>query len=155
MRWDISHIKLKFIEEVQMSIKVVLDDGAKLPTRGHEFDAGLDLYSKETAVIYPGESHTFDTGVHMDIPIGYCGLLVSKSGLNVKSGITSTGLIDCGYTGSIRVKLYNNGHELYMVRSGDKISQIVILPVVLHDCKVVDKLGESDRGDNGFGSTGR
>lgn len=138
-----------------MSIKVTLDEGAKLPTRGHEMDAGLDLCSRETATVYPGESHVFDTGVHMDIPLGYCGLLVSKSGLNVKSGIVSTGLIDCGYTGSIRAKLYNHGHEPYTVHTGDKVTQIVILPVVLHDCKVVDKLGETDRGDNGFGSTGK
>lgn len=138
-----------------MSIKVVLDVGAKKPTRAHECDAGLDLYSREQVVIYPGESHIFDTGVHMDIPFGYCGLLVSKSGLNTKHGITSTGLIDCGYTGSIRVKLYNSGHEPYMVSAGDKISQIVIMPVVLHDCKVVDELADTDRGDNGFGSSGK
>lgn len=138
-----------------MSIKVMLDEGAKLPTRGHETDAGLDLYSRETVTVYPGEAHVFDTGVHMDIPLGYCGMLVSKSGLNVKSGIVSTGLIDCGYTGSIRAKLYNHGREPYTVHAGDKVTQIVILPVVLHDCKIVDKLGETDRGDNGFGSTGK
>jgi dUTP pyrophosphatase len=136
-------------------IPVVLDEGARMPTRGHEPDGGADLYSPVTETVYPGESVEIDTGVHMAIPYGYCGLLVSKSGLNVKHGIQSTGLIDSSYTGSIRVKLYNHGHEAYTVHDGDKISQIVILPVVLCGFEQVDSLCATERGDGGFGSTGR
>lgn len=92
-------------------IAVVLEPGATLPTRGHEFDGGLDLYSREAAVIPPGGNKVFDTGVHMAIPRGYAGILISKSGLNVCYDCTSTGLIDAGYTGSIAVKLYNQGDK--------------------------------------------
>lgn len=138
-----------------LMIDVVLDDGAKMPIRAHEPDAGADLFSPAAVTVYPGESVVIDTGVHMAIPCGYAGLLVSKSGMNVKHGILSTGLIDTGYTGSIRVKLYNHGHEAYTVREGDKISQIVILPVLLCGFNQVDRLEETERADGGFGSTGR
>lgn len=136
-------------------LPVVLDEGAYIPVRAHEPDAGADLFSPVAVTVYPGESVVIDTGVHMAIPYGYCGLLVSKSGLNVKHGILSTGLIDSSYTGSIRVKLYNHGHEAYTVKEGDKISQIVILPVLLCGFSRVDNLEETERGDGGFGSTGK
>lgn len=136
-------------------IDAMLDEGAYMPVRAHEPDAGADLFSPVAVTVYPGESVVIDTGVHMAIPYGYCGLLVSKSGLNVKHGILSTGLIDSSYTGSIRVKLYNHGHEAYTVKEGDKISQIVILPVLLCGFSQVESLDETERGDGGFGSTGR
>ena len=80
----------------------------------------------------------------------------AKSGLNVKHGLTCTGVIDAHYTGSIAVKLYNHHHCLrYDVRPGDKIAQLVILPCLLPELELVDSLDETDRGDNGFGSTGR
>jgi dUTP pyrophosphatase len=91
----------------------------------------------------------------MAIPEGYCGLLVSKSGLNVKNGITGTGLIDAGYTGSIIVKLYNDSYDDKVFDSGDKIIQIIILPVPDVKLVMVDSLEDTERGDNGFGSTGR
>lgn len=136
-------------------ISVVLDDGAMMPNRAHDPDGGADLFSPVTVTIYPGESADIDTGVHMEIPSGYAGLMVSKSGLNVKHGILSTGLVDAGYTGSIRVKLYNHGHEAYTVHEGDKISQIVILPVLLCEFREVESLEETERADGGFGSTGK
>lgn len=137
-------------------MNIMLDEGAKLPTKAHREDAGWDLYSRETATIYPGESHTFDTGVHMELLPGTAGVLISKSGLNVNHGLTSTGLIDESYTGSIRVKLYNHSHEAYTVRKGDKVSQIVIISLApVHELTVVSRLSDSDRGDNGFGSSGR
>lgn len=136
-------------------IDAMLDEGAYMPVRAHEPDAGADLFSPVAVTVYPGESVVIDTGVHMAIPYGYCGLLVSKSGLNVKHGILSTGLIDSSYTGSIRVKLYNHGHEAYTVKDGDKISQIVILPVLLCGFSQVETLDETERGTGGFGSTGR
>lgn len=138
-------------------VEVVLDPGALMPNRAHDPDGGADLFCPDgmELVIEPGKSVEIDTGVHMAIPVGYAGLLVSKSGLNVKHGILSTGLVDAGYTGSIRVKLYNHGHEAYTVREGDKISQIVILPVLLCGFEQVESLEETERGDGGFGSTGK
>ena len=143
-----------------MKLKVYLDKGssAKIPTRAHATDAGLDLYAGRDAVIYPHNSELFDTGVHVEIPAGYVGFLKSKSGLNVKFGITSDGVIDSGYTGSIMVKLDNHSDYPHYVRPGDKISQLVILPIITPDLEVVDSLEQfekTERGDNGFGSTGR
>ena len=82
-------------------------------------------------------------------------LIVSKSGLNVKYGITSTGLIDEGYTGAIRVRLYNKSPEDYQIHIGDKISQLVVIPVLYEPVEIVDAIEGGERGDNGFGSTGR
>lgn len=141
-------------------MKIMLDKGAKMPTRAHPWDAGLDLYAPEgvgTYCIDPcGGSTTIDTGVHMEIPEGYVGFIKAKSGLNVKHGLTCTGVIDAHYTGSIAVKLYNHHRCLrYDVRPGDKIAQLVILPCLLPELELVDSLEETDRGDAGFGSTGR
>ena len=111
-------------------MKIKLDSWAIMPTRAHDTDAGLDLYATED-------------------------ILVPCCGLNVKHGITSDGVVDVGYTGSIRVKLYNHSDTAYRVKRGDKISQLVIVPVVIPPLVVVDELEESERGDNGFGSTGR
>lgn len=137
-------------------MKIILDEGAKMPTRAHADDAGLDLYSRENRVIYPHSSATFDTGVHVEIPQWYVGMIKSKSGLNVKYGLTSEGVLDCGYTGSIRVKLYNHSSEAYTVAAGDKISQLVIMPIIAPELELVKDFGtETERGANGFGSTGR
>lgn len=136
-------------------LKVVLDEGAKMPTRAHSADAGIDLYAKEDAVIRAKGSSTFDTGVHLEIPEGYAGFLKSKSGLNVKHGITSEGVIDAGYTGSIVVKLYNNSHSTYYMRKGDKISQLVLLPIITPELELAESLDDSERGTDGFGSSGR
>lgn len=137
------------------NMKVMLDAGARLPTRAHDTDAGLDLYARETQIVLPRGSVVFDTGVHVEIPHGYVGCLMSKSGLNVNHGLTSEGVIDCGYTGSIRVKLYNNSDDKYTVHAGDKISQLVILPVDLCKIELVSELGRTDRGNDGFGSSGK
>lgn len=136
-------------------MKIKLDNGAYTPTRAHEADAGLDIYSRERKLVRGHDSECFDTGVHVEIPKGFTGFLKSKSGLNVKHGLTSEGVIDSGYTGSICVKLYNNSDEDYIVNSGDKISQLVILPILLPDIEIVDELTKTDRGSNGFGSSGR
>lgn len=137
-----------------MKMKVMLDPGAKIPTRAHELDAGLDLYSRDFRCIYPGGSYTFDTGVHVEIPAGYVGMIKSKSGLNCKMGLTSEGVIDAGYTGSIAVKLYNHGRDVVYIEKGQKISQLVILPIITPELEVVDNLSATDRGTGGFGSTG-
>lgn len=138
-----------------MNIKVKLDEGAKMPTRAHETDAGLDIYARDEQIVPAKESAIFDTGVHIELPIGTVGMLKSKSGLNVKHGLTSEGVIDVGYTGSIVVKLYNHSGYDYRVKAGDKISQLVILPILTPTPYLVDSLEETERGDNGFGSSGR
>ena len=127
-----------------------------MPVRAHETDAGLDLRAKEGQIIPSKESAVFKTGVHVKLPKGTAGVIISKSGLNVKHDITSTGLIDEGYDGEIVVKLINHGGYDYMVEAGDKISQLVIVPVLYEPIEVVDDLEQdSDRGSAGFGSTGR
>lgn len=136
-------------------MRVKLDEGAFPPVREHETDAGLDLKTPISFKILPHESKIIDTGVHIELPHGTVGMLKSKSGLNVKKNIVSEGVIDEGYTGSIRVKLYNHGNFFVPFERGDKISQLVILPVLYEDVKIVHKLKPSERGDNGFGSTGR
>ena len=139
-------------------MKVKLDPGAKMPTRAHETDAGLDLYSRETVTIFPGRSEIFDTGVHIELPHGYYGKIESKSGLNINQGIVSCGgVIDEGYTGSIVVKLYNlespDGYS-HTIHAGDKIAQLVIQTYATPELELVDALDETERGSNGFGSTG-
>ena len=136
-------------------MKIVLDDGAFKPYKAHPEDAGFDLMARERQIVPAQGSAIFDTGVHIEIPSGYVGFLKSKSGLNVKHGITSEGVIDAGYTGSIRVKLYNNAQIPYLVKKGDKISQLVILPIFSCELEVVDSLDETARGNSGFGSSGR
>lgn len=136
-------------------MKIVLDDGAFKPYKAHLEDAGFDLMAREYQVVPAHGSAIFDTGVHIEMPQGLVGFLKSKSGLNVKHGITSEGVIDAGYTGSICVKLYNNTRIPYMVEKGDKISQLVILPIYGDELEVVDSLDETARGNNGFGSSGR
>lgn len=136
-------------------MKIILDNGARMPTKAHRADAGFDLYSRETITVSAKESATFDTGVHLQIPEGFVGFLKSKSGLNVKHGITSEGVIDSGYTGSIVVKLYNHSGKDYKVQIGDKISQIVLLPIAMTDLELVKDFENSERGNNGFGSSGR
>lgn len=135
-------------------MKIKLDEGAYKPTRAHEIDAGLDLYARENQIVPAKESAIFDTGVHIEIPVGYVGMIKSKSGLNVKHGLSSEGVIDAGYTGSIVVKLYNHSGYDYTVQAGNKISQIVIMPIITPELEEVDELDETERGNNGFGSTG-
>ena len=135
-------------------MKIKLDEGARV-SRAHKTDAGLDLYARVTQKIPAYKSRVFDTGVHVELPEGTAGVLISKSGLNTIHGLTSTGLIDEGYTGSIVVKLYNTSDTDYTVNKGDKISQLVIVPILTPELEFVDELGETERGNCGFGSSGR
>ena len=136
-------------------MKIMLDEGAKMPIRSHPYDAGLDLFCKEGGVIRPHYHETFDTGVHVQIPEGCYGEIRSRSGLMVNHHIVTDGTIDSHYNGSIRVKLFNLGNKDYKVQAGDKIAQLVIVPCVLPPLEVVDSLEDTDRGNGGFGSTGR
>lgn len=152
-------------------MKIKLDEGAYMPTRAHDYDAGLDLYAPKTATI-PGSkyssapfshgygkvyigSRTIDTGVHVEIPEGYVGYIKSKSGLMVNYGLLTDGTIDSGYNGSIRVTLFNTTCKDYVVNAGEKIAQLVIQPCLLPALELVDELKETERGAGGFGSTGK
>lgn len=136
-------------------MKMKLDDGAYLPTRAHSTDAGLDLYAKETKIINPRSRVFFDTGVHIELPPNTMGEIRSKSGLMKKHGITTDGTIDVGYSGSIGVVMFNNSNEFYAVNKGDKIAQLVITPIIIPELELVDELDDTERGEGGFGSTGR
>ena len=149
-QWNLEKAK------VPLTLPVQLDEGAYMPERAHSTDAGLDLRSPvDILVPCSGGSAIIDTGVHVQLPPDSVGMLKSKSGLNVKHGIVSGGVIDCGYDGSITVKLYNHSDTAYQVKRGDKISQLVILPILRPTPVQVDKIEGGERGDNGFGSTGR
>ncbi len=155
-------------------MKIMLDKGAWLPTRAHETDAGLDLYTPIDVTVPRADyfiqndedgnivgggtkigSSSIDTGVHVAIPKGYVGYIKSKSGLMVKHGLTADGTIDSGYTGSICVKLFNHTSKDYAFKAGEKIAQLVIHPIITPDLELVDELEDTDRGSGGFGSTGR
>lgn len=137
-------------------VKYTLDKGAYPPERAHATDAGLDLRTPVAVTVPAHGSAVIDTGVHVQLPANTVGMLKSKSGLNVKHGITSEGVIDAGYTGAIKVKIYSHGDDNYVFEAGDKITQLVILPLAyVGELEQVSELDDSDRGDSGFGSTGR
>lgn len=138
-----------------MKLKVKLDPGAYLPTRAHETDAGLDLYTPEDVTVLSMGSAVIDTGVHVAIPEGYVGLVKSKSGLMVRDDITTDGTIDAGYTGSIAIKLFNHDFGNKDFIKGQKIAQLVILPIITPEPELVSDLEATERGDGGFGSTGK
>ena len=135
-------------------MKIKVDTGCFAPKRAFPTDAGLDLFTPVSFWLYSGEHKSIDTGVHVEIPDGYVGLITSKSGLMLQ-GITSRGTIDSSYRGSIRAVLYNSGTEAVKFERGQKITQLVIVPCLLEDVELSDELSDTDRGDGGFGSTGR
>lgn len=136
-----------------------LKDEAVLPSRAHEGDAGLDLYSCETAHIGPGERWGVGTGVGVQIPEGHAGLVLPRSGLARDHGIAlvnAPGLIDSGYRGELRVLLLNTDPaETFRVEPGDRIAQLVITPIATPEPVEAPALTESARGEGGFGSSGR
>ena len=139
-----------------MNRKIMLNKFALIPTRAHKNDAELDLRTPHDIVIPSGGSALINTGVHIEIKENEVGLIKSKSGLNTRFGIITEGVIDTGYTGSIFVKLYNLGNETAQFKTGDKIAQLLIMPVIIpQELEVVNSLPKSERGNNGFGSSGR
>ena len=136
-------------------MKIKLDKGAYMPTRAHDIDAGLDLRSPKRQIVWSRSREVIDTGVHVEIPKGYAGFLRSKSGLMCDHGILSDGTVDAGYSGSIRVCIINTSDEPYTIERGDKISQLVIVPCRPDPVELADEIEAGDRGDNGFGSTGK
>lgn len=136
-------------------MRVSLDDGALLPKRAYEFDAGLDLFSPVDFVV-PAHGYAFvDIGVHVELPYGTRGHVCSKSGLNRFHGLTADGTVDQGYTNSIGVTVHNDDSEDYHFRRGDKVAQLVVEPIYRPEIEVVDRIDGGDRGDNGYGSSGR
>jgi dUTP pyrophosphatase len=136
-----------------------LKDGAVLPTRAHEGDAGLDLYACEAAHIGPGERWSVGTGVGVEIPEGHAGLVLPRSGLARDHGIAlvnAPGLIDSGYRGELRVLLLNTDPaETFRVEPGERIAQLLITPIATPGPVETAALTESVRGAGGFGSSGR
>jgi dUTP pyrophosphatase len=136
-----------------------LKEGATLPTRAHDGDAGLDLYACEAAHIGPGERWSVGTGVGVEIPAGHAGLVLPRSGLARDHGISlvnSPGLIDSGYRGELRVLLLNTDPaETFRVEAGDRIAQLVLVPIALAAPLEVESLADSARATGGFGSSGR
>lgn len=139
-------------------MKIYLDNGAFMPTRGHPMDAGLDLRAPYTFEIDPGKRKDIDTGVHVKLPTDSVGFVTSKSGLMRDKGVISQGTIDASYRGSIHVILVNTSKEIVYFEVGDKIAQLVVVPCLIVDVEQhfkLDDLGHTDRGEAGFGSTGR
>jgi dUTP pyrophosphatase len=136
-----------------------LKDEAILPSRAHAGDAGLDLYACESAHVGPGERWSVGTGVGVEIPDGHAGLVLPRSGLARDHGIAlvnSPGLIDSGYRGELRVLLLNTDPaETFRVEAGDRIAQLLLVPIALPTPVAVEALADSARATGGFGSSGR
>jgi dUTP pyrophosphatase len=135
-----------------------LRDDARLPTRAHEGDAGLDLYAVEPVTLEPGERAPVPTGVAVEIPPGHAGLVLPRSGLAMRHGITlvnAPGLVDAGYRGELRVLLLNTDREHpFEIAPGDRIAQLLLTPFADADPTEVGELNDSARGQGGFGSSG-
>jgi dUTP pyrophosphatase len=138
----------------------LLRPGATPPQRAHAHDAGYDLACVEPFTLWPGRRRTVGTGVAVALPPGVAGLVTPRSGLAARHGITvvnAPGLVDAGYRGELRVTLLNTGHAPYAARAGDRIAQLVLVPFVAPGVRVVEGLGAGpdERGEQGFGSSGR
>lgn len=143
-----------------MNIKIKkLKDNAVVPTRGSKYAAGADLYSAENDLyIEDRQTVMIGTGIAMEIPEGYVGLVYARSGLACKEGLApanKVGVIDSDYRGEIKVALYNQSGEKKLVKKGERIAQIVIAPFLAPEFTEVNELDETDRGEGGFGSTGK
>jgi dUTP pyrophosphatase len=132
--------------------------GGYLPAYAHPGDAGADLRASESLTLPPGDRATIGTGVSVAIPLGHVGFVVPRSGLAARHGITivnSPGTVDAGYRGELRVTLLNTDrHAPFTVEAGDRIAQLVIVPIVSATFVPVDRHDETARGAGGFGSTG-
>jgi len=137
-----------------------LSEKAVVPTYGSEFSAGADLYAciDEPLTIEAGKTVLVHTGIAMEIPVGYVGLVFARSGLASKKGLApanKVGVIDADYRGEIMVALHNHSDEARTVEVGERVAQIALLPFLAADFDVVDELSDTTRGAGGFGSTGR
>ena len=138
-----------------MKVNIKLDKNAYMPKRAHKTDAGADIMTPRKFILEPGGSRVIHTGVHIETPPDCVTLVKSKSGLYLKYGVTTTGVVDEGFTGEIIVKLINHGERNVIFDAGAKIAQLLIMPVFYPDFELVDEISGGDRGENGYGSTGR
>ena len=137
-----------------------LRENAVIPRYGTSYSAGADLYAalEKTAAIAPSETRLIPTGLAVAIPEGYAGLIYARSGLASKEGLApanKVGVVDADYRGEVMVALHNHSTEVRYVECGERIAQLVIAPVYQADFCEVDELSKTDRGDGGFGSTGK
>ena len=139
---------------MQIKIKKLKED-AKLPTYAHPGDVGMDLYSMETVTIPPMGHYRFFHGFAMEFPEGNAGIIMDKSSISKAGLIHMGGVFDAGYRGEYNTHLVNLGSESYTVEKGDKVSQLVIVPVSIVKLEEVSELSDSSRGLGAFGSTGR
>lgn len=146
---------VEILDRLTGTLKVSLDRGAYMPERAHDTDAGYDLRTPLRVYLHAHSSAIVDTGVHIQLPPGKCAVVVSKSGLNVNHDITSTGLIDEGFSGAILIKLYNHGDKPYIFEPGEKVSQFYITDYYPCKIEIVDQVKGGARGSNGYGSTGK
>jgi len=139
---------------MKLKIKRLKDD-AKLPKYAKEGDVGLDMYAMETITINPGQHHRLWHGFALEFPTGYAAIVKDKSSIS-KAGLhTMGGVFDAGYRGEYNTHLVNLSSEPYTIEIGDKVSQLVLLPVAIAEIEETDTLSESERGDSGFGSSGK
>lgn len=137
-----------------------LSQNAMIPTYGSEFSAGADLYAclDEEVEIRPGETFLVKTGIAMEIPKGYAGLIYARSGLATKRGLApanKVGVVDADYRGEIMVALHNHSNQIQSVAPGERVAQMVIAPFLTAQFMEVEELEDTERGEGGFGSTGR
>ena len=137
-----------------------LNEKATVPTYGSEYSAGADLYAlaDEAITIAPHETLLVHTGVAMEIPTGYVGLIFARSGLATKRALApanKVGVIDSDYRGEIMVALHNHSNEPKTIENGERIAQLVLVPYLTAEFDEVDELSDTTRGEGGFGSTGR
>jgi dUTP pyrophosphatase len=135
-----------------------LDPDLPLPTYAHPGDAGLDLHAADTTTLQPGQRALVPCGIAIAIPDGHVGLVHPRSGLAVDHGLTllnAPGTIDAGYRGEVKVLLINHGDTPVEIRHGQRVAQLLLLPVAAVDVREVDRLDVTSRGSGGFGSTGR
>lgn len=138
-----------------LKFKLDADKGALLPVRAHATDAGADILTPRSFLLPARSSAIIRTGVHVELPPNTVGMLKSKSGLNIFHDIVGEGVIDEGFDGEIVVKLYNLGDKPYRFERGDKIIQLVVLDVHYPEIVQADEISGGERGDAGYGSTGR
>lgn len=136
-------------------MKVQLEAGAIKPTREYATDAGLDLYAMHGGTVKAHKTATFHTGTHVQLPSGTAGILQPKSGLMTRLDILTFGIVDEGYSGEVLVHMFNLGDFDYTVRAGDKISQMLVVPVRYEPIEVTKTITGGDRKEKGFGSSGR
>lgn len=154
-RFFIAHFKYATLDSMEIKIKKLHPD-AIVPSYAYATDAGMDLFSAEDVTIPAGSTIAVATGIAMEIPEGYAGLIWDKSGLAINHGLkTFGGVIDAGYRGEVKVGMRNfNSHE-HIIKAGNKVAQMVIQKIESPRIVLADELSDTPRGDGGFGSTGK